>query len=83
MNGKASATFSEFWPVYVRAHRQPLTRLFHGAGTLAGWAFLVSAIVFRNAWLVLAGFAAGYAFAWVSHFFVEHNRKDEGRGLPL
>jgi hypothetical protein len=67
-------TFREFWPVYVRAHGHPLTRLFHFMGTLLGWALLVTAIVFRNAWLLLPALGAGYAFAWFSHIFVEHNR---------
>jgi hypothetical protein len=74
MDKQAADSFSDFWPIYVRAHGQPLTRLFHCAGTLAGWAFLISAIIFQNVWLVPAGLAAGYTFAWISHFFVEHNR---------
>jgi hypothetical protein len=75
-------TFAEFWPVYVRAHSQPLTRGLHCAGTLAGWALLVAAIMLRNWWLVPAAFAVGYAFAWFSHFFVEHN-KPATFGHPL
>jgi hypothetical protein len=66
--------FSEFWPYYVLAHRQPLTRIFHSAGTLTGWALLVSAILFARYWLILAALVVPYAFAWFSHFFVEHNR---------
>lgn len=75
-------TFAEFWPVYVRAHSQPLTRALHCVGTLAGWALLVTAIVLRNVWLVPAAFVVGYAFAWFSHFFVEHN-KPATFGHPL
>ncbi len=30
-------TFAEFWPVYVRAHSRPGTRLAHLMGTLGGW----------------------------------------------
>ena len=67
-------TFPEFWTFYVLAHRQPLTRIFHTAGTLTGWALLVAAIVLRKPWYLLAAFAVPYAFAWFSHFFVEHNR---------
>jgi hypothetical protein len=66
--------FSEFWPFYVLAHRQPLTRIFHSIGTLVGWGFVVAAIVLKNPWLVLAAVVAPYALAWFSHFFVEHNR---------
>jgi hypothetical protein len=51
-----------------------LTRGFHSVGTLAGWALLVAAIVFRQPWFILAALLVPYASAWVSHFFVEHNR---------
>lgn len=67
-------SFGEFWPVYVLAHSQPLTRIFHSAGTLIGWSILIAAIVLRRPWLILAAFVVPYALAWFSHFFVEHNR---------
>jgi hypothetical protein len=67
-------TFPQFWTFYVLAHRQPLTRIFHTAGTLVGWSLLATAIVLRKPWYVLAAFAVPYALAWFSHFFVEHNR---------
>lgn len=67
-------TFSEFWPFYVLAHRQPLTRIFHSAGTLVGWALIFAAIFLRKPWYILAAFVVPYALAWFSHFFVEHNR---------
>jgi len=70
----APENFSEFWPHYVRAHAQPLTRACHFTGTLLGWLLLVAAIVLRKPWLVLAAFAGPYALAWFSHFFIEHNR---------
>lgn len=68
------ASFSDFWPVYVLAHRQPLTRYFHSAGTLIGWSIVVAAIVLRRPWFLLLALAIPYALAWFSHFFVEHNR---------
>ncbi len=67
-------SFAEFWPHYVLAHRHPATRAIHLTSTLSGWLLLLGAILFRNAWLLLAAFAAPYALAWSSHFFVEHNR---------
>jgi hypothetical protein len=67
-------SFTEFWPSYVLAHSQPLTRNLHTVGTLAGWLLLVAAIVLRRPWFVLAALIVPYAFAWFSHFFVEHNR---------
>lgn len=56
------------------AHRQPLTRIFHSAGTLVGWALVLAAIMLKRPWFVLAALAVPYALAWFSHFFVEHNR---------
>ncbi len=67
-------TFSEFWPTYVLAHRQLATRIFHSIGTLTGWTLLAAAIVLRRPWFILAAVVVPYAFAWCSHFFVEHNR---------
>jgi hypothetical protein len=67
-------TFPQFWIFYVLAHRQPLTRMFHTAGTLLGWLLLMVAIVLRKPWYVLAALAVPYTLAWFSHFFVEHNR---------
>ena len=67
-------TFSDFWPHYVLAHRQPATRIFHTIGTLAGWALIVAAILYGRWWVILAAIMVPYALAWFSHFFVEHNR---------
>jgi hypothetical protein len=67
-------TFTDFWPYYVLAHRQPATRIFHSIGTLTGWALIVAAIIYGNWRLVLAAVVLPYALAWFSHFFVEHNR---------
>jgi len=35
---------------------------------------VVTAIVTRNAWWLLGALVCGYGFAWVGHFFFEHNR---------
>lgn len=67
-------SFDEFWPFYVLAHSQPLTRIFHSVGTLTGWGIVIVAIVLGRPWLILAALAVPYALAWFSHFFVEHNR---------
>lgn len=67
-------TFAEFWPFYVREHSRPATRALHAAGTLTATALVVAlAATGRWRWLPLA-LVPGYAAAWVSHFFVEHNR---------
>ncbi len=75
-------TFQEFWPRYLQAHRDPRTRLFHVAGTLAGTALVLAAASARKPWLAVAGLAAGYGPAWFSHAFIEHNRP-ETLGAPI
>ncbi len=68
------ATFREFYPFYLSEHRNPTCRKLHFAGTTLVIAFLVTAIVTRDAWWLLAVPVAGYGFAWVGHFAFEKNR---------
>jgi len=67
-------TFAEFWPFYLREHSRKATRALHLAGTTCSLLLLLVAIGLRDGWLVLAALVCGYAFAWVGHFFVEHNK---------
>lgn len=68
------ASYGEFWPFYLNEHRKPTTRRLHYIGTALGLALLAIAVVSQNWWLLLAALVSGYAFAWLSHAFVEHNR---------
>jgi len=68
------ATYAEFWPYYLREHANPLTRLVHAAGTVAGLGLLVWGLVVGPLWLALAALVIGYGFAWGSHLLVERNR---------
>jgi hypothetical protein len=70
----ASSSFAQFWPEYVRAHSEASTRFMHCAGTLCGWAILVAAIVKREWWWIPLALVIPYALAWISHFFIEHNK---------
>jgi hypothetical protein len=67
-------SFSSFWPEYVRAHSHPGTRALHFFGTLLGWSLIVAAILLRHGWWIVGALVVPYALAWVSHFFIEHNR---------
>jgi hypothetical protein len=69
-----SLTFAEFYPRYLREHQQRGTRVLHFIGTTLFLVFVALAIFRQQPWLVLAGVVAAYGFAWVGHFFVEHNR---------
>ncbi|MDQ1592948.1 MAG: hypothetical protein QOG71_3575 [Pyrinomonadaceae bacterium] len=67
-------TFADFWPHYLAEHSHAGTRLLHAAGTITSTALAVALVATnRWRWLPLA-LVTGYAAAWVSHFFIEHNR---------
>jgi len=72
VHGKS--TFADFWPKYVQAHSQPGTKAIHLVGTLAGWLILILALVLRHWWWIVTALVVSYGLAWISHFFVEHNR---------
>lgn len=74
MSNNKLQTFKEFWPYYVAEHSKPATRALHFVGTVTAMVCLVLLIAFgRWYWFPLA-FVPGYAAAWISHFFIEHNR---------
>jgi hypothetical protein len=64
----------EFWPFYLHEHSRPGTRALHLVGTAVALALIVLAVAWLQPWFLLGALVAGYAFAWVAHFFVEHNR---------
>lgn len=70
----SSVTFADFWPAYVRAHNRPATRAVHCVGTIAGWLLLGGALAVHRWWWISAALVVSYALAWISHFFLEHNR---------
>jgi hypothetical protein len=67
-------TFADFWIFYLGEHAHPLTRALHLVGSTLGLVLLGLSLALRAPLLAVAGLAAGYAFAWIGHFFVEHNR---------
>ena len=68
------ASFREFYPFYLGEHSHRTSRRLHFVGSCAAIAFVVLAIVQKNAWWLLAALLCGYALAWVGHFFFEKNR---------
>jgi hypothetical protein len=67
-------SYAEFWLYYLREHRAPATRVVHYAGSLLTLACLALAIAERDWRFLLAMPFAGYGFAWVAHFGIEHNK---------
>ena len=68
------ASFKQFWPYYLGEHSRPATRTLHLLGTTLAVCLWLTALATGRWWFLLAGLVAGYAFAWVGHFLVEHNR---------
>lgn len=73
-SGTTFRTFSEFYPFYLREHTNRTSRRLHFAGTSLALALLILAAATRAWWLAVLALVQGYAFAWVGHFFFEHNK---------
>ena len=67
-------SFREFYPFYLSEHANPTCRRLHFVGTTLVIAFLATAFITRSAWWLLGALVAGYGFAWIGHYFFEHNR---------
>jgi len=67
-------SFREFWPFYLGEHSKPATRLLHCIGTLTALGTVIALIGVGKWWLFPLALVPGYAFAWISHFFVEKNQ---------
>ena len=75
MSGERSfPTFREFYPFYLSEHANRTSRRLHFTGTSIAAVLIVAALLTRLWWLLAAAFIQGYAFAWVGHFFFEHNK---------
>lgn len=68
------ASFEEFWPYYVGAHRHPMCRALHYAGTSAGMVSAICGLFTLNFWLILLAPVLGYGAAWIGHFGIEKNK---------
>lgn len=67
------ASFREFYPFYLGEHANRTSRRLHVAGTLLALAVAGAALLSGHLALLWAVPVAGYAFAWVGHYFFEHN----------
>ncbi len=71
---KRYQSFREFYPFYLSEHSNATCRRLHFIGTSLVIACVVAALLTQNAWWLAAAVVAGYGFAWVGHYFFEHNR---------
>jgi hypothetical protein len=67
-------SFQEFYPFYLSEHANRTSRRLHFTGTSIACVLLVAALASNFYWLAALALLQGYAFAWVGHFFFEHNR---------
>jgi len=68
------ASFREFYPFYLNEHANRTCRRLHFVGTSLVVLCLVALALTRNVWWIAAALSCGYGFAWVGHFFFEHNK---------
>lgn len=74
MGTKTITTYEAFWPFYLGEHRLKATRVMHFIGTSLAAGLLVTGLVTMRWSLIPLAVVQGYAWAWVSHFFIEKNR---------
>lgn len=74
MSARRFSSFADFYPFYLSEHANRTSRRLHFVGTSIALLLLVAALLSWNAWLVVVALVQGYAFAWVGHFFFEHNK---------
>lgn len=67
-------TFAEFYPFYLNEHANTICRRLHFIGSSLVIVLIAFAVIWE-AWKLLYLIPLiGYGFAWVGHFFFEHNR---------
>ena len=68
------ASFREFYPFYLGEHSNKACRRLHFAGSTLVLGCLAMLAWTRSPWWLLYALLCGYGFAWIGHFFFEHNR---------
>lgn len=67
-------SFAEFYPYYLQEHQNPRCRLLHFIGSWLVLGVIAAAIATTNWMLLWLMPVIGYGFAWIGHFFYEHNK---------
>ena len=66
--------FKNFYPYYLSEHKNKHTKLLHFVGTSIAIFFYIRFFMTLDFMFLLYSLLSGYSFAWVAHFFVEHNK---------
>lgn len=74
LNKVADLAKHKFYDFYLNEHQNMACRRLHFAGSSFGLLGLAKSVKNRSAKPLLKGIAAGYACAWVGHFFFEKNK---------
>jgi hypothetical protein len=72
--GTTYKTLKEFYPYYLGEHSNRTCRRLHFIGTTMAIGLMATAVILQMWWLIAVAFVQGYAWAWVGHFFFEHNK---------
>jgi len=67
-------SFRDFYPFYLSEHANRTSRRLHFTGTSCALVLLLAGSLSGRWWLIAAALLQGYGFAWVGHFFFEHNK---------
>lgn len=67
-------SFKEFYPYYLSEHQNPTCRRLHFLGSLLIIVLILTAVVQQQYTMLWFIPVIGYGFAWVGHFFFEHNK---------
>jgi hypothetical protein len=71
---KGFTSFSDFYPVYLAMHDNPVNRRLHVLGNALALAALTLAVVTRSWWALVAAPALGNGLAWIGHYRFQRNR---------
>ena len=67
-------TLAQFYPYYLGEHSNRTCRRLHFIGTTLALVLTATALVTQTWWLLAVALVQGYAWAWVGHFYFEHNK---------
>jgi len=67
-------SFKTFYPYYLKEHTNTVCRRLHFIGSCLVIILLLAGLSTMNPWYFVMMPIAGYSFAWVGHFFFEHNK---------